>query len=177
LHEVRFLEAPYGCGWGITFLHAFFVVFESAALIYFAVMMRAEREQSIAASAIVAQVSAQGDYTLRVPSDYQSDANNALNTLLGQLHDATMQIGGVMQAIVKGDFSQRVTGNFLGDLATLQHGVNESADSVTRTMDSLSQVMRGLAEGNLAVRMGEGMAGQLPTEVNNTMTHLQQVAH
>jgi len=165
----------YGCGWGITFLHAFFVVIESAALIYFAIMMRAEREQSVAAASTVAQVSATGDYGLRVPEGYKSEANDVLNAMLSQLHGATKQIGGVMQAIAKGDFSQRVTGQFSGDLATLQQGVNASADSVTQTMQSLSQVMGALAQGDLSVRMADGVSGQLPAQVNATMTSLQCV--
>jgi len=165
----------YGCGWGITFLHAFFVVFESAALIYFALLMRAEREQSIAAAATVAQVSATGNYGARVPDAYKNEANDALNAMLSQLHGATAQIAGVMQAIAKGDFSQRVSGQFLGDLATLQQGVNASADSVTQTMQSLSQVMNGLAQGDLSVRMADGVSGQLPAQVNATMASLQGV--
>jgi methyl-accepting chemotaxis protein len=165
----------YGCGWGITFLHAFFVVFESTALIYFAVMMRAEREQSVAAAATVAQVSATGDYGLRVPDQYKNEANDALNTMLAQLHGAMAQIGSVMQAIGKGDFGQRVNGAFLGDLTVLQQGVNASADSVTQTMQSLSNVMTGLAQGDLSVRMGDGVSGQLPAQVNATMISLQGV--
>lgn len=175
LGDMPIMVFNYGCGWGITFLHAAFVVFEAAALIYFALMMRREREQSVAAAAIVAQVSSSGDYALRVPDVYRNEANDALNALLGQLHSATLRIGGVMQAIGNGDFSQRVQGEFRGDLAMLQQGVNASAESVSRTMQSLSEVMQGLASGHLSVRMSESTGGELPRQVNQTLQGMQSV--
>ena len=54
MHGATLADMPitvfnYGCGWGISFLHAFFVAFESLALVYFAIIMRKEHEQSIAA--------------------------------------------------------------------------------------------------------------------------------
>ncbi|BBP42513.1 methyl-accepting chemotaxis protein [Thiosulfativibrio zosterae] len=159
----------YGCDWGITFLHALFVVIESAVLIYYAIMMKKEQNASEAIMSAVNLVSAESQFGTRITEQTDHPSVIALNALLNSIDNAIKQINTVMSAISKGQFEKRVTDNFQGDLGKLKIAVNNSADSVTKTMSSLEVVMGGLSKGDFSVRMSNDIQGEVKQKVDAAM--------
>lgn len=77
----------------------------------------------------------------------------ALNQLLASLEQAIAEANQVVGAIAQADFSQRMQGNYVGELDTLKQGVNASAVSVAFMMGELEKVMNSLNQGQFDVRM------------------------
>lgn len=114
-----------GCSWGITFLHAAFVVAESAVLIYFSLNMRKEQDSNIAAALVINEVAESGEFVARVGSQFHSPTNNALNNLLAALQQGTDQVTSTIAEFTKGHYQARATGNFHGQILQMVSGVND----------------------------------------------------
>lgn len=117
-----------GCSWGITFLHAAFVVAESAVLIYFSMSMRKEQDSNIAAAMVINEVSQTGEYVARVDGAYRSPTNDALNSLLASLQQGIGQVSHTVAEFTKGNYLAKASGNFHGQIEQLILGVNEMGD-------------------------------------------------
>ena len=83
----------------------------------------------------------------------------------------------MVTAIGQGDFSHRLQGQYIGDLATLQQGVNASAESVAFMMQELGNVMQGLSAGRFDVKMNERVAPSFRALVDSAMTSVSDVIH
>ncbi|UCG19071.1 MAG: HAMP domain-containing protein, partial [Thiotrichales bacterium] len=59
----------------------------------------------------------------------------------------------VIAALAKGDFTQRVTANYVCDLNTQKQGINTSLDKVTETMHQLGQTMDAMKTGNFSIKI------------------------
>ncbi len=158
-----------GCDWGITFLHALFVVIESAVLIYYAILMKREENATKAIMTTVNEVSQHSNFSKRVTDEQDHPSVIALNSLLNSIDNAIQEINSVMVGISKGQFDQRITESFTGDLNILKEAVNNSAQSVTTTMTSLESVMDGLSAGDFSVRMDSNIQGHLKQKVDTAM--------
>lgn len=165
----------YDCSWELTFLHAFFVVVESAVLIYYSIMMKREADVAARVQSTINQVSENSDFSQRVLEHADHPSAIATNNLMNSIEGALGQINGVMTAIADGRFDQRVTHDFKGDLNTLKTGVNNSADSVTHTMENLEELMDGIHQGNFSVRMNENVKGELKQQVDEAMTQTETI--
>lgn len=134
----------YGCGWDIAILHAVFVVIESAALIYFAVNMRKERDTSLAAAAIIEMVSQTGTYDHRVPQQFHSATTEALNSMLNQVQQGLGEVTKTLSAFTSRDYTARVTGKYHGDLGMLANDINvmgeRTAQRSAQNYDYASQI-------------------------------------
>ncbi|BCN92639.1 hypothetical protein THMIRHAM_04240 [Thiomicrorhabdus immobilis] len=174
LNQVEIAGMPimlfnYDCSWGITFLHALFVVIESAVLIYYSVIMKREADVSNSVMQTINQVSKDSDFSARITENESHPSVVATNTLLSSIQAAFSQINNVMSAIAAGQFDQRIKQEFAGDINTLKTAVNHSAESVTHTMNSLEEIMDGLNQGNFSVRMNPKVQGQLKVKVDHAM--------
>lgn len=179
LNQVEVAGSPimifsYDCSWSVMFIHALFVVIEAAVLIYIAVSMKKEERISDEISATVNQVSADSNFSARITAYEEHPSVIATNKLLGSIQSAFEEINGVMKAISKGQFNERVNKEFTGDLNTLKNAVNDSAGSVTHTMDSLEVLMEGIYNGDFSVRLNEKVEGELKIKVDRSMASLQQ---
>jgi methyl-accepting chemotaxis protein len=85
--------------------------------------------------------------------DEIGDAARALNRLLTEIDQGLTEANKVVSAIAQADFSQRMTANYVGDLARLKEGVNASAHSVSFMMGELEKIMLSLQAGKFDVRM------------------------
>lgn len=117
-----------GCSWGITFLHAAFVVLESAVLIYFSLAMRKEQDGNIAAAMVINEVSHTGEYVARVDSDYLTPTNLALNNLLVSLQEGVGQVSKTVSEFTQGNYQAKASGRFHGQIERLVLDVNELGD-------------------------------------------------
>jgi len=99
------------------------------------------------------------------------------NRLLSELQSSIYQANNTVAAIAQGDFKQRMSGNYTGDLEKLQQGVNASAEQVDFMMSQLAYIMHSLKEGNLDARMDERVAPSFRQLVDGTMINLATVIH
>ncbi len=159
----------YDCSWEITFLHALFVVIESAVLIYYAITMRKEEQVANQVVNTINDVSTNSDFSLRIEQHNDHPSVIATNTLLSSIQSAFNQINEVMTGIAQGNFDQRIEQQFSGDLLHLKNAVNDSAESVTGTMQSLEELMHSLSSGDFSARLDSKVKGSLRENVNNTM--------
>lgn len=180
LNQVEIAGMPimlfnYDCSWSITFLHALFVVVESAVLIYIAMGMKKEEQISDDVAEIINQVAEKSDFSVRLQKHQEHSSVKATNKLLSSTQSAFTEINTVMHGISKGEFNQRVTHDFTGDLDVLKQAVNNSAKSVTNTMNSLLELMDALAKGDFSARLNDGVQGELKTKVDDTMQQTETV--
>ncbi|MDO7585235.1 MAG: HAMP domain-containing protein, partial [Oceanospirillaceae bacterium] len=109
------------------------------------------------------------DFSMRleyIPSDKDEagQAAHAVNRLMDSLQAALGESNRVVADVAQGQFSSRIEEDFKGDLLRLKDGVNASASSVEKTMHSLEQVMKAIAEGNFDYRLeGVEMTGEFRT--------------
>jgi methyl-accepting chemotaxis protein len=72
----------YDCSWSIAFLHAAFVVFEAAILVFFALRMGAEQKQSIQIIEIIRGFDSNNDLTARLDDTDKSVTASSFNNML-----------------------------------------------------------------------------------------------
>ncbi len=117
---------------------------------------------------------------MKLAVNYQSDDEvgrmvTTLTQVFNQIANGVSQANHVVAAIGQGDFSKRLTGEFNGDFAKLQQGVNASAQSVAFMMDELTKVMQGLSAGRFDVKMNEGVAPAFRQQVDQAMRDVSSV--
>jgi methyl-accepting chemotaxis protein len=98
-----------------------------------------------------------------------------LNNLLSAQQAAISEANHVVSAIANADFSQRVTGDYVGDLNVLKQGINASADSVSFMMQELEKVMQGLHAGQFNVRMDSRVPSAFRDLVETALDAMQHV--
>ena len=100
---------------------------------------------------------------------------NRLEQVFTQVAEGVHHANKVVTAIGQGDFSKRLDGQYIGDLAILQSGVNASAESVAFMMQELSKVMKGLSEGRFDVQMDIRVAENFRSQVDHAMQSVSAV--
>jgi methyl-accepting chemotaxis protein len=96
------------------------------------------------------RVSNSFDYATRIPvtqTDEVGQTALAFNTLLEAQQTAIGQVNRVVQHLANGDLSQRIEGDMQGDLALMKSSINNSLDTVQRTMLGFNGLSRALLEG------------------------------
>ena len=110
--------------------------------------------------------------------DEMGDLARALNALFAALDKGVCESNLVISAIAAGNMTQRVTGNYVGDLAALQKGINESADNIAKVIESLSYAMSSLSSGNFNIAINtqaSGDYGVMLSHAANSMSALNHV--
>lgn len=118
------------------------------------------------------EVARTGNFKLRAhfqSNDEIGEMGTAFHGLLGNLESAIGEANSTVGAVAKGRFSERMNGQFKGDLELLKQGVNGSAQSVERTMNALGQVMDALQQGDFAKRMSNDVEGEFRDRVDRAM--------
>jgi len=132
-----------------------------------------------------------GDFSQRVTitrMDEVGVAASAFNQLLNNTTQAIKEANQVVGAIAQSDFSQRMNGNYVGDLNQLKEGVNASAKSVSFMMDELGKIMQALQDGRFDAKMDPQVPeafrqqvekalstiDQVVTQINDVMSHMNQ---
>jgi len=97
------------------------------------------------------------------------EINEQLNQFFNMLQGNIDQVNQQMHAISIGDFKQRITETFTGDLERLKQSTNASAESIMQTMHALDEVMHSLSEGDFKARMNENIEEAFRETVDNAM--------
>ena len=143
-------------------------------------MSRSIRRPILSLSQLFKKIDASGDFSLRVTDIVSTDEigqmANAVNQHLESLQHAIGAANTVVTDLSKGRFNNRIELDFMGDLATLKAGVNNSADSVEKTMDGLEQVLKAIATGNFSYRLegASAIGSDFQTTLTSTMKTMEQ---
>ncbi|MDD1779970.1 methyl-accepting chemotaxis protein [Enterovibrio sp. ZSDZ35] len=103
--------------------------------------------------------------------DETGQAAEALNGMLASLNVAVSDISGTMKKLSEGDFSQRITTNLTGDLATLKNSINDSAEEIDVAVRSIGDVMARIEQGDFKQQIttkAKGQLAQLKNQVNSS---------
>jgi len=146
LSDAQFAGMPvmlfnYGCSWGITFLHAAFVVFESAFLIYYAIMMKKEEVTGLQLIAAVTQIQKQNDLSVRIPGDGKNSIALAFNNmiekfdhLIADLRDASGKLTSMSSDLI--NVSQDTSTN----VSTQHQQIDQAATAMTEMSMTIQEV-------------------------------------
>lgn len=123
-------------------------------------------------------VLSKGDFSARVSvtrMDEVGQAATSFNELIDNVAKAIKGANRVVGAIAQSDFSQRINGEYVGDLDKLKQGVNASAESVAFMMGELSKVMAGLHNGQFDLTMDERVPRAFSEQVEKALQSINQV--
>jgi len=163
----------------IIVLHAAYVVFETAVLVFMAVTLRREAIES-ALVAKVAEEIGEGHFTTQ-SSALTRDATPLLRKVMQMQKslDSTLRdIGSVMQGVAEGRLNGRVTVEAKGDLDALKTSVNSSIEAQQKVFQDITQVMDGVAQGHLSARItaqAKGDLARLKDNINQSIDSQQKV--
>lgn len=116
------------------------------------------------------------DVTLPVVQrDEPGQVFEAVNALIANIDSAIREANSVVGALASADFTQRMQGQYVGDLEHLKQGVNASADSVAFMMKELEKVMQGLHQGQFNLRMDERVPLGFRERVETALTNVDAV--
>jgi methyl-accepting chemotaxis protein len=129
-----------------------------------------EKMRAIAASADFTQQCSLGNR-----NDELGDSARAFNDLITQVGLALGEVNHVIHGLAAGDFSQRVSREYTGDLAKLKLGINHSADNITMVMNSLEKAMQALKLGNLSHQVDEEAPGSYGVMLKSVSVSLNEL--
>ncbi len=126
-------------------------------------------------------VAVRGDFHTRVNlpdrGDELSDMCRLADLSLNQVERSLAAVNDVMKSVAEGNTDRRVTDSLSGDLDLLKRRTNEAVQTLDANMQELAGVMRGLAAGDLRIRLSERVRGELRVQVNGTLSTLDDSLH
>jgi methyl-accepting chemotaxis protein len=127
----------------------------------------------------VTQVVASMSFKTRLPTraDELNGISNNLNTMFIAMDQAISEAHDVVASLAAGNMTQRVTGNYSGDLVVLKNGVNDSADSITTIMETLSHTMSSLSEGKFDLAINEQASGEYGVMLSHAANAMNTLNH
>lgn len=136
----------YGCSWSIAFLHAAFVVFEAAILVFFAIRLNAEKQVAHEMVDLVERFDATGDLTQRLQGRRVNSSVRAFNGLLDQFSGLVGQVGQLSTRLHESarqisDLSDKVL-----SIAAAQDAMAEQAAAATHEMAETVASVAGSAQ-------------------------------
>ncbi len=164
---------------GTIILHASYVVFEAAVLIFMATILRREAVESALVAELSGQIS-EGDFSPRgkAVSATESPLLYKVSQMQKSLQSTMQDIVGVMTAVAQGHLDRRVTVEAKGDLAALKENINQSIQVQQSVFEDITHVMQGVANGNFALRVTAEAKGELDVlkqNINQSMSAQQTV--
>ncbi|WP_322992378.1 methyl-accepting chemotaxis protein [Limnohabitans sp.] len=160
-------------------IHAGYVVFEAAVLIFMATILKREALESALVAELSGQIS-EGDFSARGPAIDGSEFPllHKVSTMQKSLQSTLKDIIGVMTAVAQGHLDRRVTVEARGDLGALKENINQSIHVQQAVFQDITQVMQGVAQGDFAMRVTAEAKGELNTlkqNINQSMSAQQTV--
>jgi methyl-accepting chemotaxis protein len=142
---------------------------------------------------ILQKVTREGRFNIQTPVKSQDEVGKtitAINSLLASVDQSLNESNDVISALAQGDFSRRIEGDYVGDLAALKKGVNRSVENIVSVMNQISGAMEALSQGEFDYKFsasGEGeyaqiiefaqramaQTNELITEINRAMAAMQ----
>ncbi|SEG67546.1 methyl-accepting chemotaxis protein [Marinobacterium lutimaris] len=178
LGDMPIMVYNYGCNWGITFIHAAFVVFESAILVFFALRMGAERAQAYRMISIVQAFSSKQDLTGRLPGNTPTavafnDMLERFCQLIARLRDLSKQLGDNAEQLAQvSSNTEEIVEQQQQQMERAATATNEMSDSVQNVSchaQGASEAAVSATEGADQGRQRMDEAVQLTEETNRIL--------
>ncbi|WP_278348133.1 methyl-accepting chemotaxis protein [Stutzerimonas kunmingensis] len=125
--------------WGEVFLHAFYVVLESAILVYLAIRAAAEAREGEALLGAAAAITARPE---RIDLSYRSRVSGPVTQRFNQLLD---QLGDLVGAVV------RDTAGLGGTAANLSEATRQLRDGASRQLDETAYMVEAMQQMTVAI--------------------------
>ena len=163
----------------VILVHAAYVVFEAAVLIFMATILKREALESALVAELSGQIS-EGDFSARGPAvdALELPLLFKVSQMQKSLQSTLQDIIGVMTAVAQGHLDRRVTVEAKGDLGALKENINQSIHVQQSVFQDITQVMQGVAQGNFAMRVtaqAHGELNSLKQNINQSMAAQQTV--
>jgi methyl-accepting chemotaxis protein len=103
---------------------------------------------------------------------------HSVQQLRAVLHSMISEANTVVGAMAQGQFSQRMTNNYAGELDQLKRGINSSADNIDRVIKETSLAMSLLQQGDFSKKINSnapGEYGNMLLAASNTMQNLNAI--
>lgn len=152
-------------GFGIVVIHAVYVVFETALLVWMAVKLRAEAEAVGCEPSELARVSqelARGNVEVEVPVGAAGPDSlaRAMATMRDEMREIVRDTGSVLQSVAAGDLSRRVSVPAPGEFGRLKDHVNTTVNFLNSFTQTQGQLIQRASAGDFSVRCPtNGLAG------------------
>ena len=128
------------------------------------------------------EIEEKGDFTIRahiVNEDEVGQTAKAINLHLEKVSSAMSEANNVIDAIAKGELTQRMQGQYNGSLDQLKQGVNNSSQNVQQMIDSIAHSMNALKDGqfsqHISTAHAQGTYRDIINNVNSAMEILDGV--
>lgn len=158
----------YGCSWGIAFLHAAFVVFEAAVLVFMALRLGNEKERTRRMLELVETVAGDGDLSRRLDGGERDERASAFNTLMDQFEGLAREADTHSRAL------QSVSGRLeqlSGDTRTAADNLQGQTTQAASAMEQMSTSVRDVAHN---AAQGSEATGQAAERVSASRADAQQ---
>ena len=94
-----------------------------------------------------------------------------LNHIAEAVDAPIVEIRDIMNKLAVGDFSSKVTGNYVGDFLQMKTATNATIDALSATIAEVSQVLSQIADGNLGHSINREYLGEF-AEIKNSINHI-----
>lgn len=96
-------------------------------------------------------------------NDELNAISDSLNTMLQALNHGVSDIKEITQSLAAGDFSQRITNVYAGDLEALKQTINQSVDNIDKVITEMSNTMNALQQGRFSTTINSNAPGAYST--------------
>ncbi len=157
LNEFQIGDLPimifnYGCSWGITFLHAAFVVFESAILIYYSIILKKEEVTGLQLIAAVSQIESGNDLSVRIPEE------EGINTIAAAFNSMVSKFDHLVSELRNASVNLSTTATNLStvsqdassNVATQHDQTGQAATAMTEMSSTIQEVAQNASAAAVA---------------------------
>ncbi|MDI9244018.1 methyl-accepting chemotaxis protein [Marinobacter sp. CHS3-4] len=167
LDDMSLMVFNYDCSWSIAFLHAAFVVFEAAILVFFSLQMGAEQKQSIEIIEIVRGFDGNNDLTVRLENADKSATATSFNNMLDRIVELIAKLRELSTQLRSNADGMTAVSDTTREIANEQQLQTDQAATATNEMSASIQEVASNAQlaseaatkaSEAATRGGEAMS-------------------
>ena len=136
----------HGASWATAFLHAAFVVFEAAILVFFAIRMHAEQTQSVQMIDIVRTFDADNDLSGRLPASGANLTANSFNKMMDRFADMIARLRALSTELRENADAMAGVSDSTTRIANEQQVQTDQAATATNEMAASVQEVAGNAQ-------------------------------
>jgi len=155
----------YGCSWSIAFLHALFVVFEAAVLIYYSIRMKKEQRISFLIIDAVEQVAEHKKLTEQIIVYQDEPVVKSFNQMLSEFSQLISELKSATAKISN-------SGNSLNSLSSQTHQLVDKQNNQTNEAASATHEMEASVQ---TVAQNAVEAANAATQVNSQVSNGNQM--
>ena len=170
LGDMPLMIFNYGCSWGIAFMHAAFVVFESAILVYYALLMKKEEVSGLQLIAAVTEVHRQNNLALRLPKDDNNQVACAFNNLMDKFDGLISQLGSASNDLEVTARELNVNNQETSENIAIQHDqIAEAATAMSEMTNTIHSVAQNSQQASASANEADDEAHRGAKLVNRAV--------